>query len=523
MKCKNCKTVLPKNALFCEVCGTRQTKVFNMKEQEGGHKKLKKRFFAAVLAVVLVAVIGIVFALKKASGSSSHYIESILDKEHERIVVLYDTETFDIPLKNADEYSSASVVGINTSSAVVYAHGYDEESGSFGCLYLVDGMNSYQKLSDTIYYRCALAAKSNTVAVIDDEYTLILYSDGKRTKIADDASSVKLSPDGKTLVYTTRAEEDEASDVVLYTEGTSRRIAENMNVYSVSDGGKYIYAVDTEKLRLYVLNERGESEKIQSDVTVCAINADCTEILFYSGEKLYVSVKGGEKQKLFSTERSYGYKVVRTCSSNLTYYDMENFNHFYLDTGNNILYYVDKNYETTKIAGSVDMAYTTENEKTVYYKKNGSIYAYSLSAQEAEKLIKDMGDDMSFMVSEDGKAIYYINEDGELCCYDGEETVVVEEDGDEVEGMGIAPDGTLIYLFDMTSYDGASYSVGDLYYWQKGGRVRQLTSDVCGMVAYSDRFLYYTYDGDTVEYYISGSGVDDFKLIYSQNVEADSK
>lgn len=530
MKCRNCGTALPEDAIFCEVCGTRQTQPFNKTKQKGGRKKIKKSFFAVVLTIVLAVVVGvIIFAVKKTSQISEHDILALLDREHECIVVMYDMETFEIPLENAEEYTYISVTNVNASSAVVYAWGYDEENGSFGCAYLADGVNSYQKLSDTTYYNCVLAAKNSAVALIDDEYTLILYNDGKRTKIADDVSNVKLSPDGKTLVYTTRAEEDEDSDVVLYIEGTSRRIAENMTVYSVSDKGKYIYAVDTEKQGLYVFNEKGESEKIQNDVTVKAVNADSTEILFSSGEKLYVSVKGGEKQKLFSLEQPYGYKMVGTYKSNhlsasyITYYDMKNFNHFYLNTGNSILYYVDEKYETTKIASSVDSAYTTENEKTVYYEKNGSIYAYSLSTQEAEKVIKDMGEETDFIVSADGKEIYYINEDGELCCYDGEEIVVVEEDGDEVEGMGITRDGTLIYLFDMTSYENTSYSVGDLYYWQKGGRAKQLASDVCGIMVCNNRFLYATYDGDTLEYFISNSGVDDFKLIFSQETEVDSE
>lgn len=559
MKCNNCGTELPEGAEFCGNCGSRlrqqgtaeekkQEDVFKtpgadalgqqkavkrskaleqretvkqqaLPERKKAAKKktvkddmyekpkksgFKKAILIAVLAVI-VAAAGI-FVMSRLSKTSDHDIYAVLDTENECIDVIYDTKAFTIPLKDAENYSYASIVDSNSDTAVVYVRGYDEEDNTVGCVYLVDGAGSFTQILDAPQISCALAVNSTALALIDEEHTLLLYDGKKNTKIADDVGTVMISPDGKTLVYTTIADADGNSEVVLYTEGKSQKIEEDMTVYSVSNKGKYIYAVGNSNSRLYMLNAKGNSEKLQSDVTVMGVNPDGTEIAFYNGSSVCVSVKGSEKKKLFSADYAYRLYAVNTYTYSLTPSGFAA--HFYLDAAGNILYYVDKNFEIKKIASSVTKAYVTEDEKTVYYVKNGSIYVYKLSSEEDEKLIKDFYSYSGlFAVTPDGKAIYYVNEDKELCYYNGKETTVIEEDGDEVHSLYLHNDGTLFYLFDMNYNYNGDYSAGDLYYYQKGGKVKALASDVYDVRMGYNTLLYITYDGDEWEYFVSRSGI----------------
>lgn len=574
MKCKNCGTELPEGAVFCGSCGSRQEQqeangqenglkapkldtleqevsqssaekkaVKRKPETKNGedagqkkaaarkktpHKKTakisKKMFFAAVIAVAVIIAVA-VFAVSRGSKVSRHDVNAVLDLENDCINVIYDTKVFTIPLEDIKDDVQYFVRGFSNNRAI-YAGVVGIGNQILGehdsiTLYALDSRGSYQKIYDGERYDVEVAADSTAAAIIDGENALILYDGKKNTKVADDVKGVRISPDGKTLVYTTIAEPGEDSDVMLYMDGESTKIEKNMTVYSVSNKGKYIYAVDNENSRLYVLNAKGESEKVQSDASILDVSPDGTQILFHSGSNVYVSVKGGEKQKLFSSD-SLNVDMVNTYTNSLTASGYGS--HFYFDNHGNVLYYVDKSFETTKIASSVTKAYVTEDEKTVFYVKGGAVYEYKLSAGEDEKRVKDYSSSAGlFAVAQDGKSIYYVNTDEELCCFAGDEATVIEDEGEDVYALYLHKDGTLFYLFDRTYNAIDDYYVADLYCYQKG-KAKSLASDVSSVSMGVNTLCYTTYDGDEYEYFVSGSGIkfkSVFQILDRHEVEAD--
>ncbi len=536
MKCRNCGTELPEGAVFCGNCGSRQEKTAAMESNNGfsrpepgtlegqrmkpqhensGSKRVayapkprvkKKNLKAALIAAaaLVVAAIAVVIAVSRGTKTEGHDFYAILDAENKCVNILCDGNLTVIPADDLASVSSASIVDTNKDTAIVLLYGYSDED--IDRVFLVDVSGNYQQIFEGEFSQGVLAENSSNFAMIDNDKTMILFDGKKNNKIADDVGNVIISPDGKTLVYETVEDEDGDSELFIYTGGESRKIAENMYPYSVSDKGKYIYAWDTENSRLYVLNAKGDSERLQSDAYILSVNEDRTDIMFVGGDSVYLSSKGGEKEKLISTDGALVYRIDTFTGSETP---SKFGGHFYFSYSREELYYLNKDYESEKISGSVSLAYTTEDEKSVYYIKNDSVYVYRLDTQDDEKLITDLGSESFFAVSSDGGEIYYINEDGEYCCFDGKDTDVVEEDGTDIFRINLGEDGTLYYRFDTELYQGSAYVsnmyIGDLYCYQPGGKAKLLASDVYSVTIGKNTVRYATFDGDQYEYFVSTS------------------
>lgn len=294
----------------------------------------------------------------------------------------------------------------------------------------------------------------------DEELMLYTVSSGKSEKIAGEIQStrVAISPDGKSVLYTQYDEEDEVTALYLYASGKSTKIAKD-GIYPVtlSNGAKKIYAYDSEGESLVLYNAKGEKVgKIGGSASKnFVVNQDHTDIIFTDGEKTYISVDGGEKVKLASVNMLYpvlpkSTTMITTRSYGTVYtYGISNFKNIIVRGGGS-LYYLNSKYETENKISDASSAMTADGS-TVYYYKNENLYSKNIKKADAEQVKIASKLASNFVISSDGKTVYYINEDDELHSYKGTKDTKLADDVDYVYISGknnvfFESDGGVFYV-----------------------------------------------------------------------------
>jgi hypothetical protein len=351
---------------------------------------------------------------------------------------------------------------------------------------------------------------------------------------------------------------------VIYTNGKSKTIAttdKDLEIYSVSNQGKCIYAIDDVNAQLCFIDQQGEIKELQNDISADQIwgtNLAGTEIAFCKDNSIYISAYGTEKKKLFSSQYN-NMSIVNTWEGSLelenTYEDsqvLESFaSHFYLS--DETLYYVDQNFEKTKVADEVMEASVTEDEKTVFYAygERRAIYKYNASTETKEKIVdyEDFYLDY-FLITPDGKDLYYINKYSEdtvgLYYYDGKEAVLITDDIESIYEIFIY-NGMLFYEYGEYYIDDfrgdkqreGSSAVHDLYCYQKEKKCDQIVAEgipsstgygalwsttpslMENIYAGNNTMGYCVLDGGTMEYFVSASGTK-FQSVLEINYDLNS-
>lgn len=307
--CPNCGAANGMNDLFCQQCG-----MFfgNTAEKMGGAdaagKKHKKGFSwktAAIAAALLVVIgLGIVFVPRILGGMTSKgddldFIMYVKDNEltmarknkYEPMVV--GDRVFDD--KDVNGVGSAyNLVKYSPDRKYVF---YPQKIDDGGCE----------------LYRKKLGSKK-----------------AEAEKIDSDVQSYSII-DNDTLVY---VKDNADRKLYLYRKGESEKIASNAWYMRVSADGKYIMWRDDDN-RLYVQDTdlKSDKMKLDSDVyQIYAVSDDFGKIVYQKEDKLYVMKGMEEKEKIASdVYEAYTYDINGSLElyylkagdqTNLSYYDL---------------------------------------------------------------------------------------------------------------------------------------------------------------------------------------------------------
>lgn len=386
-------------------------------------------------------------------------------------------------------------------------------------LFYVTGSGAAQIAGNVSLYD--MAASGDAVAYIDAENSLYLYSseDGKTEKLAEAAEGyLAVSPDGKTVLYDV-FHDDGYYELYMYHNGETSLLGENLFGIAVADKASYIYVYDAEQT-LYVIQDGVKTalgEQIETTMQhPFVFNRDLSQILYNASGSIYISQNGSEGQKV-ADNIQYALPVTPNATGMMYRYEKNSTVIFQMDTfGGAVL--MDSNQklhtlssdtlEATGIAFQVENAAVSADGSRLLYMKLGGIHTSDMKTPEETKIVQGISEATAFVVTENGKTLYYCESDGTLMrrAIDSEEEP--EKIAEDVTKLYVTPnkDTVLFMTGSQSAVEGELYAVRD------GGTAKKLLDNVASVEVYYQSVYCYVNNGTSYDLY-AGAGDDQFDML----------
>jgi hypothetical protein len=403
-------------------------------------KKILKPAIAVVAAIIVICVL-INLVIGNKYEEQKH---SILAFENDGVYTFFldgkEKAKFDVD----DGSITKRVVSFNAkSSAFIYC---EDSIDSNGELYLFDGKKKIKKIDEEVY-DLAISENGKSIAYLTEQerdsdtglttYTLKLYKSGKSKVVADGVSdNFCLSPNGKTVGYTVKeyeSNEDEDEDTSSWSydyeysyesfvwKGKAKSIGKDTEIIAVADNYKYVYYSKNDNTYAQKKLKSDKKIKLGDNVSSLTFNKKMDECFYSEDGKAKIVSKAKEVFSLKDSGDLIAPAVIPVkgeALDNYVRYGVSNFkNTFYYD--GDTVYFISKKFEASKVA-KCDDALLDKDGKTIFYLKDagsrGEIYKINGKQENAEPrlLVSDANEPSDFMITENGKGVYYSNYDGEI-------------------------------------------------------------------------------------------------------------
>lgn len=314
--------------------------------------------------------------------------------------------------------------------------------------------------------------------------------------------SAAASYSGEVFAYSMVWETNKSIEIDSYVwkNGKKQRLeVDDFVVKTISDDAKSMYGFlikDEDDISLCAV-KNGEKIKLTSDVNSIYYETNIygNQLMFTSGGNTYVSMDYGEKQKVCSDEIAY------ICG-----YDVEDFSSIFCrtvwDSGTYSLYYLNNDLEMQSVAKRVaSYSVSLDGTTIAYQKENGGLYKVTAAKpDEEEKIASEVN---TFVLSSNGKTVYYTDKDNTLYISNGGEC---ERLLDEVYSLRITSDNDVYVIIE---YDQDSM----------GGVLYHITGDKYEKVTGASNVKSVSVVGDCVYYRANGSRIKDDEIIYDLYVK----
>lgn len=563
MICIKCGEQLFEDSKFCPVCGTPvqagsaetvyvqpvispvqpvimsdaepQASAQLTPQKTAGKKPILIIVIAAAALVVLA--VGAIFVyntfFKSDSAGSSDKPSYLLVVKGEDEVLVYAGAKKPIKVDGLMKSSAYTMDGKKLALSV------DADDEGLADLWYCDGKTAVDVASGV--YNFYFSASGSKIAYLTDyDYesgtgALYLYDvqTKKSKEIADEAAAgFVMSPDGKSIAYTSDVKMDDYGYVESYTGYLSingakaEALEENQCVFAMANDGKYIYYVETDSASPdtgdLFLRQGKTDDKIGSADLYNAIylNKDCSELLFVKSGATYLCADGKEKEKISGMTLS-----TMVVSEGVQYYS-NNSNTVYAailgissfteqlyafsdeDNAGTTLSYLKKDLSSEDIDDLNDYYYMynvtlQQNGKDLYYlNDSGKILHYKdyrdLDTDPAK--IEADEDIIYFIVMPDQSAVYFIDAEQTLWVQRGKEDP--EEIASDVNTYSLSvtkDEKGIYYICDFEAADDAydAYAGGGtLNYIKNAAKAKsvEIAEDVYSVAVYDYGTVYYVYD-----------------------------
>jgi len=465
MYCPKCGASCGDNERFCPSCGASLeqqaapvTGAASPTAQAKPGLKLSPKVIgiaavAVVAVIVIVVLVNVIGGLFSGGGGFGSYSANAI-----QFIGMDDEYVIYAGTKEIDKVDDLSTYSIQYNIGLSMAAFLDDDT-----LYVVDG----KKLTEvddgvTNFY---LSANGSVLAYTNDENEVYYYNvskGGKATKIGEGDAAVNLgipSPDGSVITFASVDDDGEIEGFLSKNGKEAESMGDDIIPLSSSNGGSYVYYAKMKsagEMSLYVLKGKDEV-RLEKNYNVTGgiwFNSDGTQMLYCNDGSTYLSVKGGESDKILSSTLSSLVAPSRTASSvyrgNMcytTYSDLRG--RCYSTYGDGVdVYYVDGKGETAKVVSGCDSCSLSSNGKSMIYRKNGDLVKVEdVTKGKNSKTVEltDEGDITSFIAMPDLSAVYYAMKD-ELYYQKGTGKAV--EVGDDVEYFFWAADNSVCYIIN---------------------------------------------------------------------------
>lgn len=459
---------------------------------------------ALALAVLLFVFlsIGVISAIKKVSNAAkvmNHIIWPLYNSDSDKTMLIVDNELTDMYIRGACLQSETSDDGFVTA--------------------LISEDNDLYWVTPSTVHRIArsvndftLASSGKALIYVDEKGAVFYYSPDKENaeKLADSTSAsrvntmienlsqLSISPNGKIAAYTL-PQGSGSSALFRYSGGKSELIKDDFYAVAVLDnGGMYVYSQEDKSL--YFHTKKNESIKIGSDIDSSFYNnADNSEIIFMSGDKAYLSIKGNEKVKLgnfdgyiIPFQSSFGWDTNLIYSVISTGMNMANHPKTFAGSvfmGNvddeRRLLYIDENLDTHVISRDVSYYQLSNDRKEIYYTEYESLYRVDVNNLDKVTWIGDAAQMAG--ITSNGKYCYYVNYEKELYCVKKGSEENPEKIADDVYYIVVGHDNTIYFMNDLSSKD----YTGSVYACRPGKQKELVANDALAVITLGKQVYYF--------------------------------
>ena len=419
MNCDVCGFENPENAKFCQDCGVQFPTTVQTYPSRNVPVQVKKKYantkkvligVICVCLVIMIVALASIFAVFLKDGSYVYPQTMLLgySDEDDQIIIIQDGEIIPTGIEGEiDDYICNSMDG---TRGVFYVRDIDT-------VYAVADKKASKITSDVTSYGISVDGSRAWYTDEDDSLYLVEIDTKKVIHVADDVDTyydICLSPNGKIVLFI-------LDDVLTsWCDGNTWELGKNMRPYSAADSGKTIYMRNTTNSALYATDLKGtEEKKISAEVDGLIINAKGTECFFNSEGKTYISVNGGEKQKVSGDELQLLMPDQGEIMGYSYYSDYVNVNTF----KNTVVYlqksgsqaeigYINDKYKYTRLERNASKILLAHDAKNIFYINGETLYAKTIDEDSKETEISD--DVYTYAVSRNGKTVYYVDSEGDL-------------------------------------------------------------------------------------------------------------
>jgi hypothetical protein len=254
----------------------------------------------------------------------------------------------------------------------------------------------------------------------DETAELFLWSgSGAPRKISNDGAigfPASISPNGKTAAFATDVRGDSNTGAIWHNNKL-HDFGRNIPI-AISDGAKYIYYIDRNEA-LFVQRGFNEStsERLSRDVWGVSFNKDMSQIIYTTGTRSFISNKGRAPIGLNGDVREHilpGNTAVFYDSIGVIYGVRSFANTFYQNDSGNIIR-INNKLESDRVGSrSVEQVYLANDGKTLTFLRNDSVFRIDGSRAGAEDMRIIDGDVKYFVMTHDGKGVFYITRDNDI-------------------------------------------------------------------------------------------------------------
>jgi len=532
--CRLCGSLISLGMKFCYKCGKKQLVSINtpndkvdVKKDVGNiSKKMPvQKVLLVVIPVILIVLTLIIFVPTSSGNNFSFAKDSISFFPDDDKIYISGSNNSGFTIEGS---SSQIQVSIDRKKAAVLT---DNNGVSGGTLWLVTTSNAKRIADDVFDFQ--ISASGNGVIYLTDynnrnnTATLYLYntSSNKASRITDDAVyfsgynlfGICISPDGKSVGYISDYDiySNEFIGYIKVDGKATERLGNNSYAMALSDSGKIIYYVKmSDNGRGASLHSRrGRTENrlvpdMPSHDLGIYLNRDYSEIIFSVDNKTYISRNGGEREILTSNHINGLFINPETkvmVSGNVTIYEIRTFKNTIINS-NNRLEYINSRFETERISGinfnETRQMFLSQDGKTLFFLTDGILSRIDPSKLNAERTFISRSVS-SFIASNDGKTIYYVDYNEDLWRVRGNGNPSKVANFVSSRHLAIF-NNNAFFIIDYNSRSG-----GDLHFSNNGRSSKKIAGDVMNVWSSPTGVFYLTRDS---EYYRS-NGNSNFSLL----------
>jgi len=395
-------------------------------------KKVLTIAIPAVAIVVIAAIIALVLGGTSSYGEIKGF--QLMETDGRTLIATPNGSSHTIN----EEYHSHQLSLDGSQMAVMT----DWEWGYGGVLYHVSGNKAPVRIAEDVY-GFIISDNGNGVAFYtnyDREHEvadLNLYNAKNKSTLRVDPNAyfsssmemVAISPDGKTVFYTSEDDVNQDGSTTWITmvsnRGKNDNVGRELFPIAVGDNAKFLYynkGNDDWSQTLFVRRGINANEsRLGDNPWGYSFNKDYSSIVYNSDGASYISVKGGERERLsrvdggiisfitpeFTQARYYnGYTV----------YGFSDFKNKAFTSGNgwsSEIWLLNRKYETNRISNEAQNITMSQDGKWLYFMDSSRLRRASATNPDAERLTV-ANNVQNYTLSKKGDSVYYINVHGEM-------------------------------------------------------------------------------------------------------------